>query len=130
MRYSEICLVRANTASVIFSGAGPPLPALYFMPKSPCGPAGLWLAVLVLAFPLEDDVLDATFCSYCRCHTSSRKEPRLCFSLLLVRDRDQFFEGRRAGTDLEKPGLAQVTDALVVEGADAVAARGSGSRMR
>ena len=45
------------------------------------------LAVLVLAFPLEDDFLDPTLCSYrCRCHTSSRTEPRLsllvCYSLV------------------------------------------------
>jgi hypothetical protein len=31
-------------ASVTFSGAGPPLPVLYLMPKSPSGPPGLWLA--------------------------------------------------------------------------------------
>jgi hypothetical protein len=31
-------------ASVIFSGAGPPLAVLYLMPKSPSGPPGLWLA--------------------------------------------------------------------------------------
>ena len=37
-------LVRAKIASVIFSGAGPPLPMLYLMPKSPSGPPGLWLA--------------------------------------------------------------------------------------
>jgi len=30
------------------------------------------LAVLVLAFPLEDDVLDSRLRSQCRCHTSSR----------------------------------------------------------
>ena len=36
--------VRAKIASVIFSGAGPPLPILYLMPKSSCGPPGLWLA--------------------------------------------------------------------------------------
>ena len=29
---------------MIRSGAGPPLPALYLMPKSPSGPPGLWLA--------------------------------------------------------------------------------------
>ena len=39
-----IVLVRAKIASVIFSGAGPPLPILYLMPKSSCGPPGLWLA--------------------------------------------------------------------------------------
>ena len=42
--YSSISLVRAKIASVIFSGAGPPLPILYLMPKSPFGPPGLWLA--------------------------------------------------------------------------------------
>jgi hypothetical protein len=31
-------------ASVTFSGAGPPLPILYLMPKSSVGPPGLWLA--------------------------------------------------------------------------------------
>ena len=31
-------------ASVIRSGAGPPLLALNLMPKSPCGPPLLWLA--------------------------------------------------------------------------------------
>ena len=36
--------VRPKIASVIFSGAGPPLEALYLMPKSPSGPPGLWLA--------------------------------------------------------------------------------------
>jgi hypothetical protein len=35
---------RAKIASVIFSGAGPPLPILYLMPKSSVGPPGLWLA--------------------------------------------------------------------------------------
>ena len=44
MRYSAISLVRSNIASVICSGAGPPLPMLYLMPKSPSGPPGLWLA--------------------------------------------------------------------------------------
>ena len=44
VRYSLIALVWAKIASVIFSGAGPPLPILYLMPKSPCGPPGLWLA--------------------------------------------------------------------------------------
>jgi len=29
---------------VMRSGAGPPLPILYLMPKSSCGPPGLWLA--------------------------------------------------------------------------------------
>src|ERR1700719_1947039 len=37
-------LVCAKIASVTFSGAGPPLPMLYLMPKSPWGPPGLWLA--------------------------------------------------------------------------------------
>jgi hypothetical protein len=36
--------LRANTASVTFSGAGPPFPVLYLMPKSSSGPPGLWLA--------------------------------------------------------------------------------------
>lgn len=40
----SITLVRANIASVIFSGARPPLPMLYLMPKSSVGPPGLWLA--------------------------------------------------------------------------------------
>ena len=31
----------AEIASVIASGAGPPLPMLYLMPKSPSGPPGL-----------------------------------------------------------------------------------------
>ena len=31
-------------ASVMFSAAGPPLEALYLMPKSALGPPGLWLA--------------------------------------------------------------------------------------
>jgi hypothetical protein len=35
--YSLIFLVLAKMASVIFSGAGPPLPILYLMPKSSCG---------------------------------------------------------------------------------------------
>ena len=34
----------SKIASVIFSGAGPPFPILYLMPKSSCGPPGLWLA--------------------------------------------------------------------------------------
>ncbi len=42
--YSPIFFVLAKMASVIFSGAGPPLPMLYLMPKSSCGPPGLWLA--------------------------------------------------------------------------------------
>ena len=37
-------LPSATMASVTFSGAGPPLPILYLMPKSPSGPPGLWLA--------------------------------------------------------------------------------------
>ena len=37
-------LVCAKIASVTFSGAGPPLPMLYLMPKSALGPPGLWLA--------------------------------------------------------------------------------------
>ncbi len=37
-------LLFAKIASVIFSGAGPPLAVLYLMPKSSVGPAGLWLA--------------------------------------------------------------------------------------
>ena len=36
-----IASVRAWTASVIASGAGPPFATLYLMPKSPCGPPGL-----------------------------------------------------------------------------------------
>ena len=36
-----ITSVRSWIASVIASGAGPPLPMLYLMPKSPCGPPGL-----------------------------------------------------------------------------------------
>ena len=44
MRYCLICLLAAKIASVIFSGAGPPLAVLYLMPKSPSGPPGLWLA--------------------------------------------------------------------------------------
>ena len=40
-RSRSLCV---QIASVIFSGAGPPLPALYLMPKSPSGPPGLWLA--------------------------------------------------------------------------------------
>ena len=37
-------MVRSWIASVSVSGAGPPFPALYLMPKSPSGPPGLWLA--------------------------------------------------------------------------------------
>lgn len=45
MRYDAIPAVRACTASVNFSGAGPPLPQLYLTPKSSVGPPGLWDAV-------------------------------------------------------------------------------------
>ena len=44
MRYSATVRVRAATASVNASGAGPPLSMLYLTPKSPSGPPGLWLA--------------------------------------------------------------------------------------
>lgn len=35
-------------ASVIDSGAGPPLEQLYLIPKSLSGPPGLWLAVRIM----------------------------------------------------------------------------------
>ena len=41
---AERLFERRNVASVIASGAGPPLAMLYLMPKSPSGPPGLWLA--------------------------------------------------------------------------------------
>ena len=44
IRYCSMVLVRAKIRSVTFSGAGPPLPILYLIPKSPSGPPGLWLA--------------------------------------------------------------------------------------
>jgi hypothetical protein len=44
MRYSPISRVRVWIAPVTASGAGPPLATLYFIPKSPSGPPGLWLA--------------------------------------------------------------------------------------
>ncbi len=40
-------LVAANMASVSPSGAGPPLPVLYLMPKSSSGPPGLCDAVRI-----------------------------------------------------------------------------------
>ncbi|MNE99587.1 hypothetical protein D3C80_1982910 [compost metagenome] len=46
--YWSITFERAKIASVIFSGAGPPLPILYLMPKSSFGPPGLWLAESIM----------------------------------------------------------------------------------
>ena len=42
--YDVSAAARFATSFVNDSGAGPPLPALYLMPKSPSGPPGLWLA--------------------------------------------------------------------------------------
>ena len=42
--YLSMTWLRSKTAWVNFSGAGPPLLTLYFMPKSSSGPPGLWLA--------------------------------------------------------------------------------------
>jgi hypothetical protein len=43
--YLWIVFVISYILFVTFSGAGPPLETLYFIPKSLLGPPGLWLAV-------------------------------------------------------------------------------------
>ena len=78
MSNASIVFVRAKIASVIFSGAGPPLAMLYLMPKSPSGPPGLWLAdrmmppnVLYLRMRLEAAGVD----SMPPCPTMTRPKP-------------------------------------------------------